>query len=178
MGGQGVGKGTFSHMLADKYGFRHVETGAMLRSAPADSDIAKTIARGELVPDEMLFDMIASQIGNGDVILDGFPRTIGQAKWLIQNFAGKLDICVIFLDITEEKMMAHIKKRIKEGGNRADDINEDAVRKRITAFKTTTMPAIQWLSGLDNIKFFDIVLQSDDIETNFNYIIKNTGIKK
>ena len=125
MGGQGVGKGTFSEMLSDKFGYKHIETGAMLRSALADSDIAKTIARGELVSDEMLFDMIASQIGNGDVILDGFPRTIGQAKWLIQNFAGKLDIRVIYLEVPEDIMITRINKRIKDGHGHDKDKDKD-----------------------------------------------------
>ncbi|MCQ2572044.1 MAG: nucleoside monophosphate kinase, partial [Alphaproteobacteria bacterium] len=137
------------------------------------------ITRGELVSDEDLFPIIEKHIPTDqDIIMDGFPRTLGQAKWLIDNYADKFDIRVLFLNISEETMFAHIQKRIREGGNRKDDADENAVKKRIESFKSTTMPAIQWLSGLNNIQFFDIVLPSDDIETNFDYIIKNTGIKK
>lgn len=167
MGGQGVGKGTFSRMLADKYGFRHVETGAMLRSAPADSDIAKTIARGELVPDEMLFDLIASQIGNGDVILDGFPRTISQAKWLIQNFAGKLDIRVIYLEVPEDIMITRINKRIKDGGGRADDADMVAVRRRLDTFWNVTVPAINWLRDESGVNFKSVSPMDAGADRNF-----------
>jgi adenylate kinase len=104
--------------------------------------------------------------------MDGFPRTIGQARWLIEKYSTIFNIRVIFLDITEEKMFAHIQNRIKEGGNRADDKDENAVRKRIAAFKSTTMPAIEWLSTIQDIEFFDVKLPTDDIDTNYNHILQ------
>ena len=70
-----------------------------------------------------------------DVILDGFPRTIGQAQWIVKSYANVFDIKVIFLAITEEKMIARIKKRLQSGEHRADDANENAVKKRIESFK-------------------------------------------
>ena len=104
--------------------------------------------------------------------MDGFPRTLTQAKWLIENYADKFDIKIIFLNISEQTMMAHIQKRIKEGGNRKDDADETAVRKRIAVFKTTTMPAIEWLKSVPTIVFYDIKLPSDDIDINFAFILK------
>ena len=62
MGGQGVGKGTFSRMLAERHDFNHIEVGAILRTAPADSDIAKTISAGNLVPDDMLFNLMRQKM--------------------------------------------------------------------------------------------------------------------
>lgn len=172
MGGQGSGKGTFAHMLLSKYNFNYVEAGAILRQMPADSTIGKKVANGELIDDDNLFSIIAEHIKpNHDVILDGFPRTLNQAKWLINNYADKFNIQIIFLNITEDKMIAHIKKRIYEGGNRKDDEDEAAVRKRIDAFKTNTIPAIRWLSNVDGIKFFDVRLSSDDICENFELIL-------
>ena len=173
MGGQGSGKGTFAHLLIQKQKFNYVEAGAILRALPADSALRKKIMSGELAKDEELFPIISEYItGNTDIILDGFPRTIGQAKWLIENFANKFDIKVVFLDITEEKMIAHIKNRIKEGGNRADDADKNAVHKRIESFKTITMPAINWLKNEPSVKFYDIVLPGDDIDINFNLIME------
>jgi adenylate kinase family enzyme len=67
-------------------------------------------------------------------------------------------------------MMAHINKRILEGGNRKDDTDESVVCKRIESFKAVTMPAIQWLSENSDVKFFDIKLPTDDINTNFEHI--------
>ena len=173
MGGQGSGKGTFANLLRKQHDYNYIEAGAILRAMPADSDIKQKISRGELVGDADLFPIISQHMSTDkDIIMDGFPRTIGQAKWLIDNYADKFDIKVIFLNISEETMLAHIQNRIKEGGNRADDADEVAVRKRIAAFKSTTMPAIQWLSTLDNLKFYDIKLPTDDINTNFAHITK------
>ena len=173
MGGQGSGKGTFANLLRKQHDYNYVEAGAILRAMPEDSDIKQKISRGELVSDNDLFPIISQHMSTDkDIIMDGFPRTIGQAKWLIENFADKFDIKIIFLNISEETMLAHIQNRIKEGGNRADDTDADAVQKRIAAFKSTTMPAIEWLSTLENIKFYDIHLPSDDIDTNFAHIVK------
>ena len=173
MGGQGSGKGTFANLLRKQHDYNYVEAGAILRAMPADSDIKQKISHGELVGDTDLFPIIAPHMSTDkDIIMDGFPRTIGQAKWLIDNYADKFDIKVVFLNISEETMLAHIQNRIKEGGNRADDNDAEAVRKRIAAFKSTTMPAIEWLATLDNLKFYDIHLPSDDINTNFAHIVK------
>lgn len=171
MGGQGSGKGTFANLLLQERDFNYVEAGAILRQMPKDSAIFQKIARGELLTDDELFPIIADYIKTDkDLILDGFPRTIGQAEWLVENYADKFDIKIIFLNISEETMLAHIQNRIKEGGNRPDDNDETAVRKRIAAFKSTTMPAIEWLSQQPNIIFYNVKLPSDDININFNYI--------
>ena len=173
MGGQGSGKGTFAKKLMQQQKFNYVEAGAILRAMPSDSDIKQKISRGELVGDNDLFPIITPHITTDtDIILDGFPRTLGQAKWLIEKFADKFNIKIVFLNISEATMLAHIQNRIKEGGNRADDADANAVQKRIAAFKTTTMPAIDWLSTVPNIAFYDIKLPGDDIDINFNYIMK------
>lgn len=173
MGGQGSGKGTFAHLLLQKHDYKYIEAGAILRAMPSDSIIGQKIARGELLQDEELFPIISQYITeNTDIILDGFPRSIGQAKWLIDNFADKFEIKIIFLNISEEKMIAHIKNRIKQGGNRADDADENAVHKRIESFKTITMPAVELLKNENHVQFIDVDLPSDDIDTNFNYILK------
>ena len=173
MGGQGSGKGTFAKLLMQQQKFNYVEAGAILRTMPADSNINKKISRGELLDDKDLFPIIAPHITtDNDIILDGFPRTIGQAKWLIKNFADKFNIKIVFLNISEATMLAHIQNRIKEGGNRTDDTDTNAVQKRIAAFKSTTMPAIEWLSTVPNISFYDIKLSTDDINVNFANIMK------
>ena len=171
MGGQGSGKGTFANLLLKEHYFNYVEAGAILRQMPSSSEIAKKISRGELINDEDLFPIIAEHIkSDHDLILDGFPRTMGQAQWLVQNYTDKFNIKIIFLNISEETMIAHIQKRIREGGNRSDDNDAAAVQKRIAAFKSTTVPAIEWLSQQPNVQFYDIKLPTDDIDINFNFI--------
>lgn len=171
MGGQGSGKGTFANLLLKEHDFNYVEAGAILRQMPPSSEIAKKISRGELINDDDLFPIIAEHIKTDqDLILDGFPRTIGQAQWLVKKYADKFNIKVIFLNIAEATMIAHIQKRIREGGNRLDDNDAAAVQKRIAAFKSTTMPAIEWLSTQPHIQFYDIKLPGDNIDINFNFI--------
>lgn len=173
MGGQGSGKGTFANLMLKQHDYNYIETGDILRKMPADSEICKKMQRGELVSDNDLFPIIAKHIkSNHDIILDGFPRTLPQAKWLVENYADKFDIKIIFLNISEQTMIAHIQKRIKDGGNRKDDSDEVAVQKRIIAFKTITMPAIEWLRNVKNISFYDIKLPGDDIDINFALIMK------
>lgn len=173
MGGQGSGKGTFAHRLLQQHDYNYIEMGEILRQLPENNALRKKIMGGELAKDEELFPIISEYITTDkDIIVDGYPRTTGQAKWLIENFADKFNIKVIFLDITEEKMIAHIKNRIKEGGNRADDADENVVHKRIESFKTITMPAIELLRNEPSVKFYDIVLPGDDIDINFNHIME------
>lgn len=171
MGGQGVGKGTFARMLREHHKYNYIETGKMLRDAAATNKaIAETMARGELLPFETLVKLVSDNIvKDQDVLLDGFPRTLEQAKWLMDNYAGKFDIHVLYLDVPEEIMVKRIQKRIREGGGRADDADASAVRKRLGTFWKTTKPAIDWLSTVSSIKFSDVDVRGD-LEDNFKNI--------
>ena len=157
MGGQGAGKGSLAAIMKNEHEYKHIESGALFRALPNDSEIAKIIARGELVPDSELFKLMEKHItDDSDIILDGFPRTLAQAQWLIEKYADKFNIHVLYLNLSEEIMMARINKRIREGGGRADDSNMDAVRRRLDAFWHITVPAIEWLRTANGIKFSDI----------------------
>jgi adenylate kinase len=157
MGGQGCGKGTQAAAILDCRKCNYIETGAMFRSLPADSDIAKLIAGGNLVPDEKLFELVAQNItDDADNLIDGFPRTLPQAEWLAKNYADKFDIRVIYFNIPESVMLERIQKRLNQGGGRADDADMTAVRKRLDSFWTKTMPAIEYLQNCDAVKFYDI----------------------
>ncbi len=173
MGGPGTGKGTFSRMLREMHPeYTHVETGAILRAQPDGSPIRIAIAGGNLIPDEMVCDLIATTLAEtpGDIILDGFPRTLIQAQWLVHNYANKYDIHVVFLNVPEEIMENRISKRKREGSTRKDDGDIDIVRHRIETFHTTTMPAIKWLSGVGNITFSDVD-SSEHESANFARIV-------
>lgn len=171
MGGQGVGKGTFSKMLRDRHDYNYIETGAMFRSLPADSAIAKLIAAGNLVPDSELYKLVASKITDTkDLLIDGFPRTTPQAQWLVRNYADKFAIHILYLDVPEEIMIKRINKRINEGGGRADDADAAAVRRRLDTFWQITMPAIEWLRTAPGIKFSDVDV-TGPVDENFARIL-------
>jgi len=172
MGGQGVGKGTFSKMLRERASYNYIETGAMFRSLPATSPIAKIIARGELVPDDELFKLVASKMTDTgqDLLVDGFPRTVPQAQWLVTNYANKFLVHIIYLNVPEEIMIKRINKRINEGGGRTDDADATAVRRRLDTFWHVTMPAIDWLRTAPGIKFSDVDV-TGPVDENFARIL-------
>lgn len=172
MGGQGVGKGTFSKMLRGRREMDYIETGAMLRALPPESEIARIIARGELVPDDMLLDLVESKINlEHDILLDGFPRTLDQAKWLVEKYADEFNLHVLYLDVPEDVMIQRIQKRIGEGGGRADDADAAAVRRRLDTFWHVTMPAIEWMRHAPGIHFSDVDVTDPSVDHNFVKIL-------
>jgi len=92
-----VGKGTQAELLHARLNACHLSTGDLFRSAGSRPDCSQTPAmrealgsmhRGELVPDSAVCEMVRERLGclrcDGEFILDGFPRTLGQAHWLEQ----------------------------------------------------------------------------------------------
>ncbi len=170
MGGPGVGKGTFSEMLMSQHAFTHIEAGALLRAMPTDSQVGKLISSGDLVPDNLVCDLMAPYLADArDIILDGFPRTIGQAKWLVQNYADKYNIHVLYFYAPETTLIARIEKRIRHGSQRPDDATMAIIQHRLDNFQRITMPAIEWLRTAHGIKFSEIDAQGD-VNDNFSDI--------
>ncbi|MBQ2005470.1 MAG: nucleoside monophosphate kinase [Alphaproteobacteria bacterium] len=180
MGGPGTGKGTFSRMLHELYPeYTHIETGAILRAQPDGSPIRMAIAGGNLIPDEMVCDLITQTLAqnHGNKILDGFPRTLIQAQWLVKNYADTYNIHVIYLNVSDKIMVRRIQKRKSEGSNRRDDSNMSIVNHRIETFHNTTMPAITWLAGVGDITFSDIDSNGPENE-NFDHIVDALNTNK
>ncbi len=105
LGPPGVGKGTQAISLSKVWGIPCISTGELLRSNVAKSmhlgrEIREIMNRGELVPDSLINEMVASRIGEPDTargyILDGFPRTLDQAIWLTERVTAPLVVHPIF----------------------------------------------------------------------------------
>lgn len=97
-GAPGVGKGTQASALMGRFGVPHISTGDMLRAAiregtPQGQQARDIVERGELVPDVLISEMIGERLRCEDVgtgfILDGFPRTVGQAEYLDRTLEGQ-----------------------------------------------------------------------------------------
>ena len=170
MGGQGSGKGTLSKKFLEEYkGFDYIETGAMLRALPDNHPLKEIMARGEFVPDTEVFKLLQSKIDSatGNVLLDGFPRKISQAQWLVDTFSDKFNIYAVYLNLPESLMLKRIENRIAEGGGRADDADSTAVRRRLDNFQKETMPAIKWMQDAENVTFIEISIADAPIEVNY-----------
>ena len=95
LGPPGAGKGTQAKLISSAYGIPQISTGDLLRENVARETelgvkVKALMGRGELVPDELVCDMVAERLQHPDCdrgfILDGFPRTVGQAEWLDRLF--------------------------------------------------------------------------------------------
>jgi adenylate kinase len=99
LGPPGAGKGTQAKLIAKRYGIPQISTGDILRDNVArDTELGRKakvmMARGELVPDDLVNQMVGERLADKDCqrgfVLDGFPRTVVQAQWLDRFLAGKL----------------------------------------------------------------------------------------
>lgn len=156
MGGPGSGKGTIAELLLHSHKFNYIETGAFFRSLANNPEIAQIMASGKLVQDEKLFPIIVERIiSDQDILFDGFPRNLAQAKWIIDKFQNNI-ISVVYLKLPRDIMIQRINKRISEGSDRIDDAKMEIIDKRLFTFENETMPAIEFLSTAPNVDFLKI----------------------
>ena len=120
-------------------------------------------------------------VRQGDVLLDGFPRKVSQAQWLVEKFGDKFDTIAVYLNLPESLMLKRIQNRIAEGGGRADDADSLAVRRRLNNFRQETMPAIDWLRSVKNVRFLEIPIADAPIDVNYktlkNALVANKVVK-
>ena len=182
-GAPGSGKGTQSDKLIEHYNLYHISTGDVLRdNIRRGTDLGKTakgyIDQGQLVPDELIIDILAQVLDDNKdkvsqgVIFDGFPRTIPQAEALEQLLAdrGTQIDAVVGLEVPEDELIKRILLRGQMSG-RSDD-NEDTARKRLETYHNQTSPlkayyeeqgkyrAINGLGSIDGI--FELIKEALD----------------
>jgi adenylate kinase len=153
LGAPGSGKGTQAKLLVEHLRVPHISTGVLLRNAAKrGTDLglkAKSIIdQGELVPDDIMSDMIEERLGRDDVangfILDGYPRNLAQAASLdaMLERLGRPAQEVIHIDVDPEQIIKRIAKRAKEEG-RSDD-TEKTVRNRMRVYAEQTAPVADY----------------------------------
>ena len=149
LGAPGCGKGTQAEILAKKLGIPAISTGEMLREAvAAGSDLGRRVeqimASGALVNDDTMADVVRSRLAQEDAqggyLLDGYPRTPGQAETLAALLAERdqgLD-AVVVIEVPEEELIRRALARQR------DDDKEEVIRHRQEVYRQQTAPLIDY----------------------------------
>ena len=155
-GPPGSGKGTQSVRLAEKFDLIHLSTGDMLRVEIAGgTELGKKMSlimsKGELVPDEVVIEMIAYKIdhskGSAGFLFDGFPRTVAQTIALekMLNVRGMKIDSMLVLDVDHDELVKRLIARAELSG-RPDDKDPAVIENRIDVYKSKTEPIIKYCS--------------------------------
>jgi adenylate kinase len=178
LGPPGAGKGTQAQRLVAKHGIVQLSTGDMLRAAvaagtPVGQRAKDIMARGELVPDEVVVAIIEDRIEQPDArkgfILDGFPRTVAQAEALerlLESKGLKLD-AVIELKVDDGALLKRIETRVAQMQARGEavrpDDNPEALKKRLDAYHAQTAPLSTHYRGKGLLKTADGMASIDEV---------------
>ena len=152
LGAPGAGKGTQGVALAERFGVPHVSSGELLRAEmDSDSELGRlvrgSVSRGELVPDELVLSVVGRAVNEametGGYILDGFPRTVEQAKRAFELAvpAGVDADYVVYLAVPDDMVRERLAGR-HEG--RVDDGDPAVVQRRLELFHAETEPLLQF----------------------------------
>ncbi|GAB4131784.1 adenylate kinase [Thermopirellula anaerolimosa] len=174
IGPPGAGKGTQAAKIVDKYQIAHLSTGDMLRAArdaksPVGLKADEFMSKGELVPDDVIIEIIRERLQSPDCadgyLLDGFPRTLGQAEALDAMLAASgtpLDV-VLELRVPEEELFQRLSRR-----GRADD-KPEVIRQRLVAYRNQTEPLLNYYQGKNLLRSVEGV---GTVEEIFERLVK------
>lgn len=164
-GPPGSGKGTQSERLISKYGLKHLSTGDLLRSeiagqTPLGLAAKSFMDKGQLVPDEVVIEMISSALDNNPqahgFLFDGFPRTTAQAEALdkLLNQKGTSIVVVLALQVSERELIKRLLNRGLTSG-RADDVNEEIIHNRIAEYEKKTAAVADYYKKYDKVVYVE-----------------------
>jgi len=182
LGPPGVGKGTQASRLTKTRGLVQLSTGDMLREAIANGTElgrkAKSIMdEGKLVADDIILGMIAQRLSSPDcangVILDGFPRTIEQAKGLDTMLVemGLSVNHVIEMQVDENILADRILKRAQESEQVRDDDNVEVLKKRLKVYHENTAPIIPYYKDGGKVSVVDGMQPIEDVAAAIDRIL-------
>jgi adenylate kinase len=206
LGRQGAGKGTQCVRLTRHFVEPHISTGDMLRaSVKADTEVGRRakdyMDRGELLPDEVMVEVVDHQLNRSDTthrgfILDGFPRTVAQAEALaeIVKASGGLDV-VIDLDVPEAIVLDRLASRrvcVDCGANyslsqppkngwvcdecggdvvQRADDTPEAIQRRLDLYERETSPLTDWYRDAGLLEVVDGLGEADEVTARLIAVI-------
>ncbi len=199
LGPPGAGKGTQAERLVEDFGLPYYATGIILREAMANgSELGKKaeeyVDAGELVPDELMNGVIAERLESGEAddgfLLDGFPRTIGQAEMLDETLTrlGRSLTGALLIDTPDEEVVRRLSGRrtcakgnhvyhvdfdppkhegvCDQDGSRLiqrDDDRPETVKKRLDVYHNQTEPLIKWYADKGLLHRFEGTRSPDEV---------------
>ncbi len=172
VGPPGSGKGTQGQRLADRLQVEHVAAGDLLRAeVKANSELGQqareSMEQGRLVPDQLVIDLLRPVLEKasaaGGFVLDGFPRSVPQAKEarVLAEEQGYGADAVIYLDAPREDLVARLLARAEVEG-RADDTAE-VIKERLSVFDEATEPLVAYYRGRGLLHVVDALGSPDEV---------------
>ena len=192
LGPPGAGKGTQAHLLVQKHGIVQLSTGEMLRSAvaagtPVGQKAKDIMASGGLVPDDVVVGIISDRIELPDArkgfILDGFPRTVPQARALdelLKKKHLKLD-AVVELRVNESALLERVETRVAQMRSRGEEIRIDdtpeVLSKRLASYRAQTEPLVHYYSEKRKLITVDGMMTIGNVTSAINRLLSALGAK-
>ncbi|ACA14903.1 adenylate kinase [Methylobacterium sp. 4-46] len=186
LGPPGAGKGTQSARIVERFGIPQLSTGDMLRAAvaagtPVGLQAKSIMESGGLVPDEVVIGIVGDRIEEPDArkgfILDGFPRTVAQAKALDALLAGKglrLD-AVIEFKVDEAALVGRIANRAAETLARGEVVRKDdtpeVFKTRLDAYRSLTAPLSEYYAGTGLLRPIDGMAPIDQVSREIEALL-------
>jgi adenylate kinase len=153
IGAPGAGKGTQAELLAGRLGITHISSGDLLRQHVRDETtlgqtIRSYVDQGDLVPDGVVMDMLRKPVvaasETGGYVLDGFPRTVDQAKaaFAVAQPLGAEVQAAVHLDVPTDELV----RRLLSRGRGSDDTGA-VIEHRLQVYEENTVPLLEYYAG-------------------------------
>jgi adenylate kinase len=199
LGPPGAGKGTQAQRLVDDFDLPYYATGDILRAAVKEEselgqEAKQYMSNGDLVPDELICKVIMERLDTGEAddgfLLDGFPRTVGQAEVLEEELErrGRTLTAALLIEASDEEVIRRLSGRriCQKNGHvyhlefdppkndeacdqdgsklvQRDDDKEETVKKRLSVYHEQTEPLIDWYDEKGTLRRFDGARKPDEV---------------
>jgi adenylate kinase len=213
LGPPGAGKGTQAERLVDDFGLPYYATGNILREAvEAENELGREakqyLERGELVPDELICRVIEERLDSGEAddgfLLDGFPRTIGQAEMLegALDERGRSLTAALLIDAPDDEVIRRLSGRrtcvnnghvyhvefdppknegvCDQDGSRLvqrDDDKPETIRQRLDEYHRQPEPLIDWYQERGLLRRFDGTRSPDEVHSRIRATLATLALE-